>query len=60
MKILHIIKNDITRNNVFEIPPLYIVEMTPKEFQLVSFYLELEKRKPIMNVELDTKIGKEE
>ena len=33
--------------------PVYIVEMTSKEYQLVSFYLELEKRKPIMNVKLD-------
>ena len=36
----------------------YIVEMSAKEFQLVSFYLELENRKPIMNIELDTKITK--
>lgn len=33
--------------------PVYIVEMTSEEYQLVSFYLELEKRKPIMNVKLD-------
>lgn len=33
--------------------PIYIVEMTSEEYQLVSFYLELEKRKPIMNVKLD-------
>ena len=33
--------------------PMYIVEMTNSEYQLVSFYLELEKRKPIMNVKLD-------
>lgn len=39
--------------------PVYIVEMTSKEFQLVSFYLELEKRKPIMNVEIDTELKKE-
>ena len=38
--------------------PTYIVEMSAKEIQLVSFYLELENRKPIMNVELDTKITK--
>lgn len=40
--------------------PTYVVEMSSKEFQLVSFYLELENRKPIMNVKLDTKITKEE
>lgn len=39
--------------------PKYIVEMSAKEIQLVSFYLELENRKPIMNIELDTKITKE-
>ena len=39
--------------------PTYIVEMSAKEIQLISFYLELENRKPIMNVELDTKITKE-
>lgn len=39
--------------------PTYIVEMSAKEIQLVSFYLELENRKPIMNVELDAKITKE-
>lgn len=39
--------------------PVYIIEMSAKEIQLVSFYLELENRKPIMNVELDTKITKE-
>ncbi len=39
--------------------PTYIVEMSAKEIQLVSFYLELENRKPIMNIELDTKITKE-
>ena len=39
--------------------PIYFVEMSVKEFQLVSFYLELENRKPIMNIELDTKITKE-
>ena len=33
--------------------PVYIVEMTQSEYQLVSFYLELEKRKPIMNVKID-------
>lgn len=39
--------------------PTYIVEMSAQEIQLVSFYLELENRKPIMNVEIDTKITKE-
>jgi hypothetical protein len=34
----------------------YIVEMSEKEFQLVSFYFELENRKPIMNVEVDAKL----
>lgn len=32
--------------------PIYVVEMSMKEFQLVSFYLELEHRKPIMNIEI--------
>ena len=36
--------------------PVYIVELSMKELQLISFYLELENRKPIMNVEIDTKI----
>ena len=36
--------------------PIYIVELSMKELQLISFYLELENRKPIMNVEIDTKI----
>ena len=40
--------------------PTYIVEMTMEELQLVSFYLELEKRKPIMNVKIDAKLTKEE
>ncbi len=40
--------------------PVYIVEMTAKEIKLVSFYLELENRKPIMNVELKTTIKKGE
>lgn len=39
--------------------PILIVEMTQKELQLVSFYLELENRKPIMNVEIDAEIRKE-
>ena len=38
--------------------PIYIVEMSAKEFQLVSFYLELENRKPILNVEIDAEIKK--
>ena len=32
--------------------PIYIVEMTNAEYQLVSFYLELERRKPITNIKL--------
>lgn len=36
--------------------PTYIVEMSMEELKLVSFYLELEKRKPIMNVEIDAKL----
>lgn len=39
--------------------PTYIVEMSAKEIQLVSFYLELENRKPIMNVEIEAKLEKE-
>lgn len=39
--------------------PIYVVEMTNKEYQLVSFYLELERRKPIVNVKLDTKLGED-
>lgn len=39
--------------------PTYIVEMSAREIQLVSFYLELENRKPIMNVEIDAKLKKE-
>ena len=39
--------------------PTYIVAMSEKEIQLVSFYLELENRKPIMNVKIDTEIKKE-
>ena len=39
--------------------PIYIVEMSAKEIQLVSFYLELENRKPIMNIDIDTKIVRE-
>lgn len=39
--------------------PIYIVELSAKELQLISFYLELENRKPIVNVELDTKLKKE-
>ena len=39
--------------------PIYFVEMSAKEIQLVSFYLELENRKPILNVKIDTEIKKE-
>ena len=39
--------------------PVYVVEMNAKEIQLVSFYLELENRKPIINVSIDTEIKKE-
>ena len=39
--------------------PEYVVELTNSEFQLISFYLELEKRKPIMNVELNAELKKE-
>ena len=39
--------------------PVYIVELTTKELQLVSFYLELENRKPITNVEIEAKLEKE-
>ena len=39
--------------------PIYIVEMSMEELQLISFYLELEKRKPIVNVELETKLKQE-
>lgn len=35
---------------------IYTVEMSEKEFQLVSFYLELEKRHPIINVKVDAKL----
>lgn len=45
--------------NVPSKEPTYIVEMSAKEIQLVSFYLELENRKPILNVEIDTEIKKE-
>lgn len=38
--------------------PMYIVEMSAKEIQVVSFYLELENRKPIVNVEIDAKLEK--
>ena len=37
--------------------PKYILEVTNKEYQLISFYLELERRKPITNIQLDTKKG---
>lgn len=39
--------------------PFYIVEMSMEELQLISFYLELERRKPIMNVEINTELNKE-
>ena len=39
--------------------PLYIVEMSAKELQLVNFYLELERRKPILNVEIEAELKKE-
>lgn len=39
--------------------PTYIVEMSAKELQLVNFYLELEKRKPILNVEIEAELKKE-
>lgn len=32
--------------------PVYFVEMSMEELRLVSFYLELEKRKPIVNIEI--------
>lgn len=32
--------------------PLYIVEMSMEELRLVSFYLELEKRKPIVDIKI--------
>lgn len=38
--------------------PIYIVEMSMEELKLVSFYLELENRKPIMNVEIDAELKK--
>ena len=39
--------------------PIYIVEMSAKEIQLVSFYLELENRKAIKNIEVKAEIEKE-
>lgn len=39
--------------------PSYVVEMTSKELQLVSFYLELERRNPIINMKLDAEIKEE-
>ena len=36
--------------------PVYIVEMTPKEFQLISFYIELERRNPIINTKLNAEL----
>lgn len=61
-KELEACKDDVSRLIVSEykrVPskePTYIVEMSAKEIQLVSFYLELEKRKPIMNVNLDAEL----
>lgn len=40
--------------------PIYIVEMSAKEIQVVSFYLELEKRKPILNLEIGGKQNEED
>lgn len=40
--------------------PIYIVEMSAKEIQVVSFYLELEKRKPILNLEIGDKQNEKE
>ena len=36
--------------------PKYLIEVSDDEFQLISFYLELEKRNPIMNVEVKTEL----
>lgn len=58
-------RNDVSKffiNKCKMIPteePTYIVEMSAKEIQLVSFYLELENRKPIVNVELKAELKKE-
>ena len=52
-------RKELFVNEYKDIPrkePLYIVEMSMEELKLVSFYLELEKRKPIMNVEIDAKL----
>ena len=59
-------KNEMLKDFISEyknIPskePTYLVEMSMKELQLVSFYLELEKRKPITNVKLETRLIKGE
>ena len=36
--------------------PEYLIRVSIDEFQLISFYLELEKRNPIMNVEVKTEL----
>lgn len=36
--------------------PEYLIKVSVDEFQLISFYLELEKRNPIMNVEVKTEL----
>ena len=57
-------KNDMSKMLISEyksVPskePTYFVEMSMEELKLVSFYLELEKRKPIMNVKLETSLVK--
>lgn len=43
------------KSDLKEVPlkkPTYIVEMTMEELQLVSFYLEVEKRKPIAEIKI--------
>ena len=35
--------------------PRYVVEMSMEELQLVSFYLELEKRNPIIDINIKDK-----
>lgn len=39
--------------------PEYLIRVSVDEFQLISFYLELEKRNPIMNVEVKTELKEE-
>ena len=36
--------------------PSYIIEVSIEEFQLINFYLEIEKREPIMNIKVDTEL----